>query len=424
MEEELAPAHGAAHRGPVENVRLNGIGLQGGEPLEAPFVAEGDPDLVVPLGQLADDVAADEPGPAGDANLHVVIRICRSSRNNFSRRLGVGAFVHWDADRRPMNRTPLLLAVVAALALVAAAPAAASPRYVPGEVIVRYKDGTAATVRDRVEGRAGTTGGAEFPGGSEQVRIGDGDSVGETVRELRKDPNVAYAVPNYIARASTLLPNDPGFYFQWNLAGPTSINMPDAWEYARGRGAPGGRGAVVAVLDTGVAYERFGRFRRAPDLNRFARGYDFVGSDRHPNDLNGHGTHVAGTIAQSTNNGIGAAGIAYRAKIMPIRVLDAVGEGDTVAISRGIRFAAKRKVDGDQPQPRVRRLGARLADPRHRLGAALRPQARDAGGCGSRQPGRRRLWRTQRARTACSAWPPPPSAVARRSTPTAASTWT
>ncbi len=84
--------------------------------------------------------------------------------------------------------------------------------------------------------------------------------------------------------------------------------MPEAWEYARGRNAPGGRGAVVAVLDTGVAYERFGRFRRVPDLNRFVRGYDFVDRDRHPNDHNGHGTHVAGTIAQSTNNGTGAAG--------------------------------------------------------------------------------------------------------------------
>ena len=128
---------------------------------------------------------------------------------------------------------------------------------------------------------------------------------------------------------------------QWNLGGYPGINMPEAWELATARNAPGGRGAVVAVLDTGVAYERFGRFRRAPDLNRFVRGYDFVDRDRHPNDQNGHGTHVAGTIAQSTNNGTGAAGIAYRAKIMPVRVLDDEGAGDTIAISRGIRFAAK-----------------------------------------------------------------------------------
>ena len=209
---------------------------------------------------------------------------------------------------------------------------------------MRYKDGTSARVQERVEDRAGISGGAQAPSGSEQSAIADGDTVGQTVRELRRDPNVDYAVPNYIARASTLIPNDPGFSLQWNLNGYPGINMPEAWEYARFRNAPGGRGAVVAVLDTGVAFERYGRFRRAPDLNRFVRGYDFIDRDRHPNDYNGHGTHVAGTIAQSTNNGTGAAGIAYRAKIMPVRVLDRAGEGDTIAISRGIRFAAKRRV--------------------------------------------------------------------------------
>ena len=198
--------------------------------------------------------------------------------------------------------------------------------------------------------------------------------------------------------------------------------MPDAWEYARGRGAPGGRGAVVAVLDTGVAYERYGRFRRAPDLNRFVRGYDFVQNDRHPNDLNGHGTHVAGTIAESTNNGIGAAGIAYRAKIMPIRVLDAVGEGDTVAIARGIRYAAKRKVA-------VINLSIEFdASVRSRRSpTSSRPCATPASGDpGGAAAGNQAdaLWRTRRARTTCSAWPPPPCAVARPSTPTAASTWT
>jgi len=98
----------------------------------------------------------------------------------------------------------------------------------------------------------------------------------------------------------------------------------------------------VAVLDTGVAYQRFRRFRRAPDLTRFVRGYDFVDGDRHPNDLNGHGTHVSGTIAGSTDNGVATAGVAYRAKIMPVRVLDADGAGDTLSISRGIRYAARR----------------------------------------------------------------------------------
>ncbi len=205
-------------------------------------------------------------------------------------------------------------AALAALALAAPAGAAAAP-YVPGEVIVHYKDG------------------------ARQVQTGQ--AVKPTIAALKKDPRVKAAVPNYIAHASALVPNDPGFKLQWNFAGPNSINMPDAWDLARARKRGGGRGVVVAVLDTGVAYSTYKRFRRAPDLNRFVRGFDFVDNDKRPNDYNGHGTHVAGTIAESTNNAIGAAGIAYSAKIMPIRVLDAEGAGDTLAIARGIRYAAR-----------------------------------------------------------------------------------
>jgi serine protease len=75
------------------------------------------------------------------------------------------------------------------------------------------------------------------------------------------------------------------------------------------------------------------------------RPYDFIGKDRHPNDVFGHGTHVSGTIAQTTNNGIATAGIAYNAKIIPLRVLDANGEGDSAAIARAIRYAARQRAD-------------------------------------------------------------------------------
>jgi serine protease len=237
-----------------------------------------------------------------------------------------------------MRRAFILPAVLAAAVL--AVPAGASAHgYVPGEVIVKYRDGTSPPALAGVEREAA------LPGGSEQLQIADGDSVRQKLADLRSDPHVAYAVPNYIARASTLIPNDPGIQLQWNLFGPFGINMPDAWTLARQRGAPGGRGSVVAVLDTGVAYQNRGRFRRAPDLAHFVPGYDFVDDDRYPNDHNGHGTHVAGTIAQSTNNATGVAGVAYRARIMPLRVLDADGAGDTVAISRAIRFAARRRAD-------------------------------------------------------------------------------
>jgi serine protease len=100
---------------------------------------------------------------------------------------------------------------------------------------------------------------------------------------------------------------------------------------------------VVAVLDTGVAYRQFGRTASSPDLagTKFVKGYDFVGRDAYANDRNGHGTHVASTIAESTNNGLGLTGLAYGATIMPVKVLDDQGNGDAAEIARGVRFAAK-----------------------------------------------------------------------------------
>jgi serine protease len=131
---------------------------------------------------------------------------------------------------------------------------------------------------------------------------------------------------------------------QWNLLAPNGVNAPDAWQNLIAAGAPGGRGVTVAVLDTGVAYADRGPFRRSPDLGstRFVQGHDFVGRDPFPNDENGHGTHVASTIAESTNNRIGLTGLAYGASIMPVRVLDEAGEGDAATIAEAVRYAVRR----------------------------------------------------------------------------------
>jgi len=128
-------------------------------------------------------------------------------------------------------------------------------------------------------------------------------------------------------------PNDPEWDRQWNLK---LIEMPKAWERSRGKGV------VVAVLDTGIAYEDHGDFIRVPDLEgvRFAPGFDFVNDDAHANDDHGHGTHVAGTIAQATHNGIGVAGIAHEATLMPIKVLNHFGAGNSADIAEAIRWAA------------------------------------------------------------------------------------
>ena len=144
-----------------------------------------------------------------------------------------------------MPRASLLTATLATLALMAvtAGSAAADPAYVPGELIVKREGARAATT----------------------VAVRDGRSVKDAARALSDRPGVAYARPNYIAHATAYTPNDPGFPLQWNLAtSAAGINMPEAWGIARQLGRSGGKDTIVAVLDTGVAYQRFRRFRRAP----------------------------------------------------------------------------------------------------------------------------------------------------------------
>ncbi len=135
--------------------------------------------------------------------------------------------------------------------------------------------------------------------------------------------------PNYIYKA-TVAPNDPQYSKQWHLH---TINAEQAWEDTKGSGV------TVAIIDTGVS--------KVPDLAKteFVKGYDFVNDKENADDDNGHGTHVAGTVAQSTNNNYGVAGVAYEAKIMPLKVLASSGGGTITDIAEAIRFAADNKAD-------------------------------------------------------------------------------
>jgi serine protease len=153
----------------------------------------------------------------------------------------------------------------------------------------------------------------------------------ETLRSLRHSNLRRYTEsidPNYIYRASEI-PNDPEYGKQWNFR---SINIESAWDQTKGKGA------TVAVIDTGVSV--------VPDLKntKMVEGYDFVNDRTDAADDVGHGTHVAGTIAQSTNNNYGVAGIAYEAALMPIKVLG-FGGGTVADIAEGIRFAADHGAD-------------------------------------------------------------------------------
>ncbi|MDY6783771.1 MAG: S8 family peptidase [Cyanobacteriota bacterium] len=164
---------------------------------------------------------------------------------------------------------------------------------------------------------------------SDQIYILEGDT--STLKALRKSglKRVTESIePNYIYQAFTP-PNDPDYSKQWNLH---NINVEQAWDETHGSGV------TVAVIDTGIT--------QVPDLKqtKFVRGYDFVSDRVEATDDVGHGTHVAGTIAQSTNNSFGVAGIAYEAKIMPVKVLGQ-GGGTVADIAEGIRFAADNGAD-------------------------------------------------------------------------------
>jgi serine protease len=260
-----------------------------------------------------------------------------------------------------------LLPILAGTALLAAlgAPAAAatvalSPArdFAPRQVVVKFEG----------ERRA------------RALVLPPGSGVRASAAALRGNPRVAYAEPDYLATASAspstpVFPDDPGTlagpseaiasagdwaFKQWNFlpwAGEATVRAPispggidavGAWRNLDQAGRPGAEGATVAVLDTGVAYRNQGsRFRRSPDFGsgQFVKGRDFIDDDRVPLDENGHGTHVAGTIGERTDNGVGVTGLAYRAKLMPVRVLDRHGRGQASDIAKGIRFAAAHGAD-------------------------------------------------------------------------------
>jgi serine protease len=287
-----------------------------------------------------------------------------------------------------------------ALALASTSQPALGAPYVPGVVVVGYGDSSSPRAQAAIVHAAGAVDPISLEGRTRLLTLERGASVTAAIARLRHTRDVAWAVPDYVAHESTLpragdssepplggddddaasatadpltadaaadtaatftaepaagsaasepFPNDPGTakvpggwqQLQWNFVGPFGVDAPSAWSNLIADHAPGGRGVIVAVLDTGVAYANRGPFRISPDFrrNQFVAGYDFVAHNRYPNDRNGHGTDVAGTIAEATNNGKYLTGLAYGVHIMPVRVLDSEGNGDASTIAKGVRFA-------------------------------------------------------------------------------------
>jgi subtilisin family serine protease len=136
---------------------------------------------------------------------------------------------------------------------------------------------------------------------------------------------VRYAEYDGLVQALDVFPNDPGFQYQYGLI---NIRAPQGWAISTGSSI-----VTIAVIDSGVDATH-------PDLvAKLLPGYDFVESDNIPQDEYGHGTHVSGIAAASSNNGMGVSGVSWGAQILPVRVLDAGGNGSYATLAAGIIWA-------------------------------------------------------------------------------------
>jgi serine protease len=270
-------------------------------------------------------------------------------------------------------------------------PLRLSDNFVPGEVLLRLADGASAgdgarmspaSATTALAGRHGLTrlGGApdreqlfRVAGRSSVARAGTataqsvpggqaGDAGGTTdpafstdelrrkwetliaLKGLRHDPGVRWAEPNWLLTASAV-PADPAYNRQrWHYG---QINLPAAWDIEQGSA-----NVVIAVVDTGIRGthpDLQGKLVDGKDFVRGSNAADGDGIDDDPEDpgvagpggsLTFHGTHVAGTAAASSNNNVGVAGVAWGARVMPVRVLGDDGSGTLSDILQGIRYAA------------------------------------------------------------------------------------
>jgi len=266
---------------------------------------------------------------------------------------------------------------------------AAGASYLKDSLIVRFRPGTLPAAQRTLLAQVDASPGPALSYADFDIVTLGGDSDPEAVaRRLSQQPDVEYAQARYRVRPM-FVPNDTLYSRQWNFP---QIDLERAWDINRG----GAANVTVAIVDTGIAFRsgtmRYNArawrradgvsfpalgpidvpFAAAPELgaDRFVSPRDFIWDDNLPLDFAGHGTHVAGTIGQLSNNGVGVAGMAFNVKLMPVKVIDSEWDfifnsplfGTDDVVARGIRYAADNgaKVinlslgrDGD-PAPAIR----------------------------------------------------------------------
>jgi serine protease len=243
--------------------------------------------------------------------------------------------------------------------------------YLPGELIVQFRDGTDDVAVERVLREAGGVRARRaFLGRRYLMNLEASQDVSNAMASLRGRPEVDYVERNAVIRKSqfcqtsaatgqTCSPNDTRFPIQWNFQ---MIGVQRTWGIQQGSASVG-----VAVVDTGIAYEDYTNpvsgkaFHKAPDWDCrgasscrdtvFLPGHDFINNSAHANDddLDSHGTHVASTIAEATNNGFSFTGLAFGCALMPVKVLDETGSGTVFTVANGIDFAANFSQGGTNP---------------------------------------------------------------------------